>query len=187
MLARRAGPGYFAIELARLGDYRVTGLDISRTFVEIARRNASAAGVNVDFQHGNAAAMPFAKGSFDFVLCRAAFKNFAQPLWALTEMHRVLDVGGRAMIIDLRGDASMESIDRAVSGMHLGPINALMTRLTFQFVLLKRAYTKRGFEQLLDQTGFGPVEIREDLIGLELMLHKNMAPNAAPFRRDISA
>src|SRR5580658_4790714 len=87
------GPGYFAIELARLGDYRITGLDISRTFVEIARRNAWEAGVAVDFQQGNAAAMPFANGSFDFVLCRAAFKNFSQPLWALKEMHRVLDFG----------------------------------------------------------------------------------------------
>ena len=35
------GPGYFAIELAKLGDYRVTGLDISQTFVEIARTNAA--------------------------------------------------------------------------------------------------------------------------------------------------
>jgi ubiquinone/menaquinone biosynthesis C-methylase UbiE len=169
------GPGYFAIELAKLGDYRITGLDISRTFVEIARRNASAAGVVVDFQQGNAAAMPFSKGSFDFVLCRAAFKNFTQPLWALKEMHRVLDFGGRAMIIDLRGDASIESINRAVSDMHVGAVNALMTRLTFRFMLLKRAYTKREFELLLDQTRFAPVEIQEDLIGLELMLHKRGA------------
>ena len=27
------GPGYFAIELAKLGDYKITGLDISETFV----------------------------------------------------------------------------------------------------------------------------------------------------------
>jgi len=166
------GPGYFAIELAKLGGYRVTGLDISRTFIEIARRNASKAEVAVDFQQGNAAAMPFSRFSFDFVLCRAAFKNFAQPLRALKEMHRVLNPGGRAMIIDLRGDASLESINRAVSDMRVGAVNAFMTRLTFRFMLLKRAYTRREFEQLLDQTKFGPVEIREDPIGLELMLHK---------------
>ena len=35
------GPGYFAIELAKLGAYRVTGLDISRTLVEIARTKAT--------------------------------------------------------------------------------------------------------------------------------------------------
>ena len=33
------GPGYFCIELAKLGDYEITGLDISKTFVEMAQRN----------------------------------------------------------------------------------------------------------------------------------------------------
>ena len=32
------GPGYFAIELARAGDFRITGLDISATFVDLARK-----------------------------------------------------------------------------------------------------------------------------------------------------
>jgi hypothetical protein len=40
-------------------------------------------------------------------------------------------------------------------------------------MLLKRAYTRRDFEQFLEQTKFAPVEIQEDLIGLELMLHKS--------------
>jgi SAM-dependent methyltransferase len=79
------GPGYFAIELSRLGGYQVTGLDISRTFVEIARRNAADARVDVEFRQGNAASMPFADDSFDFLLCRAAFKNFSQPVRALQE------------------------------------------------------------------------------------------------------
>ena len=34
------GPGYLSIELAKLGNFRITGLDISETFVEIARKNA---------------------------------------------------------------------------------------------------------------------------------------------------
>src|SRR5271170_3479507 len=69
------GPGYFAIELAKLGDYRVTGLDISKTFVEIANRNAKQANVDVDFRQGNASDMPLEENSFNFILCRAAFKN----------------------------------------------------------------------------------------------------------------
>jgi ubiquinone/menaquinone biosynthesis C-methylase UbiE len=166
------GPGYFAIELAKLGAYRVTGLDISRTLVEIACANAIEAGVNVDFQQGDAAHMPFAPESFDFLLCRAAFKNFTEPLPALKEMYRVLKPGGRALIIDLRRDASMQSIAKAVQGMHLGPVNAMITRLTFRFMLLKRAYTKQEFEKLLAQTRFATPEIHEDLIGLELSLER---------------
>ena len=34
------GPGFLAIELAKLGEYKIAGLDISETFVEIASRNA---------------------------------------------------------------------------------------------------------------------------------------------------
>jgi ubiquinone/menaquinone biosynthesis C-methylase UbiE len=166
------GPGYLAIELAKLGAYRVTGLDISRTLVEIARANAAEAGVDVDFRQGDAAHMPFDAQSFDFLLCRAAFKNFSQPLPALKEMYRVLKPGGRAMIIDLRRDASMQSISQAVQAMHLGPVNAMITRLTFRFMLLKRAYTREEFRQLLAQTKFGPIDIREDLIGLELALQR---------------
>src|ERR1700736_1938766 len=33
------GPGYMAVELAKLGAYRITGLDISRSFVRIAAEN----------------------------------------------------------------------------------------------------------------------------------------------------
>src|SRR5277367_5945705 len=70
------GPGYFCIELAKLGDYSITGLDISHTFVDIASKKASEAGVHVDFRQGNASSMPIADNTVDFLLCRAAFKNF---------------------------------------------------------------------------------------------------------------
>ena len=166
------GPGYFAIALAKLGSYRVTGLDISRTFVDLARRNAADARVSVDFQHGNAAEMPFAPESFDFVFCRAAFKNFAEPVRALQEMYRVLAPGGRALIIDLRRDASSESVNHTVDRMGLGAVNQTITKLTFRFMLLKRAYTKREFEQFLSQTKFESIEINQDPIGLEVWLRR---------------
>ena len=169
------GPGYFAIELAKLGGYRITAIDISQTFVEIARRNAMAAGVEVDFRRGDAANMPFDPESFDFLLCRAAFKNFTRPVRALEEMYRVLKPGGHALIIDLRKDASKESVNQAVDRMQLGRLNTLITKLTFRHMLLKRAYTRNEFEQLLSQTRFDYIDIREDLTGLELSLQRHAA------------
>ena len=166
------GPGYFAIELARLGDYQITGLDISETFVEIARANAAEANVRVDFRRGNASDMPFGSEAFDFIVCRAAFKNFSEPTRALVEMHRVLKPGGRALTIDLRRDASKESIEQAVNAMKLGTVNGIITRLTFRFMLLKRAYTKTELEAMISTTKFHNVEIREGLTGLEILLSK---------------
>ena len=115
------GPGYFAVELAKLGDYQITGLDISETFVEIARANAAQAGVKVAFRRGNASAMPFANASFDFLLCRAAFKNFGEPNRALAEMYRVLKPGGQALDYRPAGETGPTiSIAQAVDAMSLG-------------------------------------------------------------------
>jgi ubiquinone/menaquinone biosynthesis C-methylase UbiE len=169
------GPGYCAIELAKLGDYQITGLDISETFVEIACANAAKANVRIDFRRGNASGMPFDNDTFDFLLCRAAFKNFSEPQRALEEMYRVLRPGGQALIIDLRRDAAKESINQAITDMNLSVINGIITKLTFRFMLLKRAYTKGEFEELISQTKFRHVEIREDLIGLEILLSKDRA------------
>ena len=90
------GPGFLSIELAKRG-LQVRGVDISKTFVEIAQRNAAADGVQALFEVGNAAALPVEDGVVDFVVCRAAFKNFTEPVKALSEMRRVLRPGGTAL------------------------------------------------------------------------------------------
>jgi 2-polyprenyl-3-methyl-5-hydroxy-6-metoxy-1,4-benzoquinol methylase len=41
---------FLAIERAKLGDFEITRLDISRTLVELANRDAREAGVEVDFR-----------------------------------------------------------------------------------------------------------------------------------------
>jgi ubiquinone/menaquinone biosynthesis C-methylase UbiE len=97
--------------------------------------------VHVDFRQGNASDMPFANDTFDFLLCPAAFKNFGQPVRALREMCRVLKPGGRGLIVDLRHDASPESIDEQVNAMGLSAVNKVLTKRTFRLMLLKNAYT----------------------------------------------
>jgi ubiquinone/menaquinone biosynthesis C-methylase UbiE len=166
------GPGYLAIEIAKMGDYRVSGLDISHSFVRIAAENARKAGVSVDFRHGDAAHMPFPDDSFDFVVCRAAFKNFSDPVGALNEIHRVLMHGGRASIIDLRKDASPAAIDDEVAGMHLSALNAKLTKWTFRAMLLKNAYTREAIDTMVSQSRFAKGEISQDGIGFELQLAK---------------
>ncbi|MGP0071407.1 MAG: class I SAM-dependent methyltransferase [Bryobacteraceae bacterium] len=166
------GPGYFCIELAKLGAYSITGLDISRTFVEIADKRAAEAGVHVGFRQGNASSMPFADNTFDFLLCRAAFKNFGQPVRALQEMCRVLRPGGRGLIIDLRKDASMESINHHVGCMGLNPVNKVLTKLVFRTMLLRSAYTRQQFQHMLAQANFARVDIQEADIGFEISMTK---------------
>jgi ubiquinone/menaquinone biosynthesis C-methylase UbiE len=166
------GPGYFCIELAKLGKYRITGLDISKSFVAMARRNADAAGVQVDFRQGNASAMPFDARAFDFTFCQAAFKNFSQPVQAIAEMYRVLRPGGVAVISDLRCDASADDIEREVKGMHLSPVNEFMTRWSFRHLLLGRAYSTEKMKQFVQQTPFGDGRIELNGIGFMVWLER---------------
>jgi ubiquinone/menaquinone biosynthesis C-methylase UbiE len=166
------GPGYLAIELARLGPYRIVGLDISHSFVRLAAENARRAGVAVEFRQGDVACMPFEADAFDFLVCRAAFKNFADPLQALREMCRVLKPGGQALILDLRKDASAEAVNAHVRGMGLGWFNSLLTRWAFKYVLLKRAYSPEQFREMASQTPFQRCEIQADSFGLAVTLTK---------------
>jgi ubiquinone/menaquinone biosynthesis C-methylase UbiE len=168
------GPGYVAIEMAKGGAYRVTGLDISRTMVELARQNAAEAAVEADFCRGDASAMPFAGDSFDLLTCSAAFKNFSEPHKALEEMYRVLRPGGTALIVDLHKDVPMSEIRKYFADLGLGTVERWMTVAAFRFMLLKRAYTRAEFEQLLTDIPFREKEIRlADGVGLELWLRKS--------------
>ena len=87
------GPGYLSVALARLGPFRITGLDISQSFVQMASQYAKREGVVARFIHGSASDIPLEDGLFDLIVCRAAFKNFSEPLKAMNEMHRVLKPG----------------------------------------------------------------------------------------------
>ncbi len=166
------GPGYLSIELAKLGNYEITGLDISKTFVKIASEKALAAGVHVNFRQGDAAYMPFPDGSFDFAICTSAFKNFPEPVRVLDEIFRVLKSSGNAVIIDLRKDASKAEIDQYVERLKLNPINAFMTKFIFKHTLLKSAHTKSEIQEFAAKSRFGSCNIQSDDLALEIWLRK---------------
>lgn len=97
------GAGREAIFLAQLG-FRVIGVDFSRPALAIARQRAAEAGVEVDWRHGDALALPVEDESIDFANDRGCFhviqrehrERFAR------EVQRVLKPGGCLL---LRGSA----------------------------------------------------------------------------------
>jgi ubiquinone/menaquinone biosynthesis C-methylase UbiE len=173
------GPGYLAVAIAQLGRFHVTGLDISRTFIEIATEHARGAGVTVDLRQGDVANMPFDSASFDLVVCQAAFKNFPQPVRALDEMHRVLRADGTAVIQDLSKDASNVEIEHEVRAMKLGRFNAFMTKFVLATLLRRRAYSPVQFKCVVAESAFRTCEIRKTGIGLEVRLRKSTIEKVA--------
>jgi ubiquinone/menaquinone biosynthesis C-methylase UbiE len=166
------GPGYLAIELAKLGTFRIIGLDISKDFVEIARRNAKEAGVEVEFRQGNVSDIPFPDNTFDFIICTAAFKNFKEPLRALNQMYRVLRPGGAALIIDMNRNASNQQIEEYTKNMGAKSADKLFMKLMFKYFLRNGAYTKDEFINLISETAFKEFDIKEEAIGFRVYLAK---------------
>lgn len=163
------GPGLLSIALAEMGDYQVTGMDISADFVRIASANARQAGADVRFIQGNVSSMPFAAGQFDFIICSAAFKNFRAPRQALNEMCRVLKPGGTALIIDMNHNASRAAQEAELARMNAKGFDKFFVRLAFRTFLRQGAYTREEFAGLLRQSEFRDYEIKE--IGMSLYVY----------------
>jgi ubiquinone/menaquinone biosynthesis C-methylase UbiE len=160
------GPGLLSIELARLG-FSVRAIDISETFVAIARRNAEAEDVTARFERGNAAALPVGDASIDFVVCRAAFKNFAEPVAALKEMRRVLKTGGTALLIDMRRDVAVAELQRYVERLGVGFLNRRFMMFAFRHMLIKRAYPLAEIQRMAADAGWTGTKIETTPIGFE--------------------
>jgi ubiquinone/menaquinone biosynthesis C-methylase UbiE len=108
------GDGTYAIEAAARGA-KVTGLDLKTDMLDATRARASARGVNVVLQQGNAEALPFDDASFDVVTAVTVLCFVANARLAVREMARVLVPGGRLVLGEL-GRFSVWAAERRVRG-----------------------------------------------------------------------
>lgn len=162
------GAGYLSIELSKLGNYRLTGMDISKDLVEICKKNANEAGVEIDFRQGNVSQMPFQADVFDFIVCVLAFKNFKEPVTALEEMCRVLRSGGEALIMDLNRKASLKATKRVAERMGLKGMGAYIAGA----IQRSGSYSRREFEMFISRTKFRDHTIRDSDLGFSIYLSK---------------
>lgn len=165
------GPGYLSIELARRG-LNVTAVETSQRWIDIARQNAAGAGVEVQFRLSDPAVLPIASGSVDFVVCRAAFKSFAQPVKAMQEMLRVLRPGGMVLLIDLRSDLHLNVVRNYLDGLGIGWPKSWFMLLVFRKVLSKQAYSIAEIEQMAYEAGWVNPKIRRCVMGFEAWVKK---------------
>ena len=94
------GPGIVACALAAEGA-QVTGIDLTPAMIAEAQARQSTLGLTgLDWQVGDATALPFADGLFDRVVTRYSFHHLPEPIAALREMRRVCRPGGRLVVID---------------------------------------------------------------------------------------
>ncbi len=135
--ARRVAPGGRAI-----------GLDMTVEMIDLARRNATEAGVgNVEFLQGYLEEIPLPDGSVDVVISNCVINLAADKSRVLREAARVLRAGGRFAVSDVIADSGMDEATRADMQQWTGCIAGALTRQQFQ--------------QALDDAGLVDVEITE--------------------------
>lgn len=93
------GIGTDLVRFAR-GGAIVTGVDLSRTAIELARRNFEWNGVTArELRVGNGEALPYADASFDVVYGHGVLQYTADAPALVRECHRVLRPGGDAIFM----------------------------------------------------------------------------------------
>ncbi len=91
------GSGNVALAAAAAGAH-VTGLDITPELLEVARRRAASAGVQIELVEGDAERLPFADDSFDLVTSCFGVMFAPQQKLAADELLRVVRPGGAIAI-----------------------------------------------------------------------------------------
>ncbi|WP_439681202.1 class I SAM-dependent methyltransferase [Embleya sp. MST-111070] len=93
------GTGRFTVPMAERGA-RLSGLDISRSMLDVAERKLSERGLAADLREGDMAAIPFPDASFDTVTSMLALMHIpiADRPAVFAEVRRVLRPGGRMLL-----------------------------------------------------------------------------------------
>ena len=78
---------------------KAVGLDISQTLLRAAEARSLADTVPV-YVHGDAAALPFARGAFDCVRAERLLMHVPDPAVVMSEIARVLRPGGKLVLIE---------------------------------------------------------------------------------------
>jgi 2-polyprenyl-3-methyl-5-hydroxy-6-metoxy-1,4-benzoquinol methylase len=92
------GIGTDLVRFAR-GGAKVTGIDLSETAIELARRNFELNGLQADLRCANGEALPFPTGSFDVVYAHGVLQYTADAPSMLAECRRALKPGGEAIFM----------------------------------------------------------------------------------------
>lgn len=158
------GTGIVARTVApRIGEGgQVTGLDLNDDMLAVARAASATLRPTIAWQQGDAAALPFADGSFDIVFTQYAMQFFPDPQAALREMRRVLAPDGRLALMVGRSVEQNRAYGWIADTMarHAGPQAGVMMRSPFP------NWTTADLREIVGGAGFGDVQVGIHIMNL---------------------
>jgi ubiquinone/menaquinone biosynthesis C-methylase UbiE len=149
------GIGIDTVSLARLGFREVVGVDLTAAAIAVARQRALDEGIrNVRYDTANAEALPFPDASFDCAYSFGVIHHTPSIHNALTEIHRVLVPGGRALIMIYHRHSLVDLVHQLFHLPYESPRN-----LGDQCPVVNR-YTRSEARALFD--GFTDIRVHTD-------------------------
>jgi demethylmenaquinone methyltransferase / 2-methoxy-6-polyprenyl-1,4-benzoquinol methylase len=141
---------------------RVTGVDISAGMLDIGRQKI--AGLKLDgrvkLQEGDCEALPFPDNSFDAVTVAFGVRNFANLEKGLAEMLRVLQPGGRLVVLEFSQPQTtgFRMVCKLYMRLVASPVGRILSRNRQAYAYLNESVMAfpegRKFLDILDRTGY---------------------------------
>ncbi len=141
------GTGDLAIEISKINNSQIVGIDIATKMLDVAINKADKKNIhNITFMEGDALNLPFPDKSFDVVTIAFGIRNFENVTAGIQEINRVLRSEGSYFIIELTRPKSIFKPFYLFYLRYLLPsIGAILSRKKSAYTYLKDTISE--FEQ----------------------------------------
>jgi ubiquinone/menaquinone biosynthesis C-methylase UbiE len=93
------GTGYLLTQYA--DRFETYGLDYNAHMIATAKKNLARTGITSGLHQGNVESLPYEDNSFDTIVNTMAFTGYPDAQKALSELRRVLKLGGKLVMVDI--------------------------------------------------------------------------------------
>ncbi len=162
-----AGTGTTAISAAKLGA-TVTAVDFSEAMVELIRKNALAAGVEVTASVMDGQNLNLQDNSFDAAISAFGLMFFPNLTRGFKELYRVLKAGGRAVVLadapqsdDPFAQVSGQALLKVIPSLSEGNDEVSAGARLAQPGAMEEYFTNAGFKNVQIQTITSEMKIRD--------------------------
>jgi demethylmenaquinone methyltransferase/2-methoxy-6-polyprenyl-1,4-benzoquinol methylase len=166
------GTGDIAINLSKIKDSKIEGVDVSGNMLKIARKKIDELKIdNIVLKTCEAENLVFEDNHFDIVSIGYGVRNFSNLEKGLSESYRVLKKDGKLIILEtsIPENLIIKFMYTIITSIYIPLIAFIFSGKTEAYLYLldstKKFPPKNKFIEMLYRTGFEKVETRKKLYG----------------------
>lgn len=168
------GTGDFAIESIQiLKPKKIIGVDISQGMLEVAKEKIKKKGLESQFEValGDSEKLQFEDNTFDAVTVAFGVRNFENLEKGLSEIHRVLKPGGKAIILELSNPTAfpVKQLFHLYFHKMVPAMGKIISKDSSAYTYLPESVAKfpdgKRFAAITDKVGFKETKVKPQTFG----------------------